>query len=100
MKKTLQILLYAIFIVATVAISVMLVKAWKNLQDMKYKVSTLSEELEQKKNECLALHQEVYDLKNNPHAVEKVARERLKLVRENETIYTYPEKDTNKDSVK
>ena len=100
MKKTLQFLLYALFIFATVAISVMLVKAWKNLQDMKYKVSTLSEELEQKKNECLELHQEVYDLKNNPHAVEKVARERLKLVKDNETIYTYPEKDTNKGSVK
>jgi len=90
MKKTLQFLLYALFIFATVAISVMLAKAWKNLQNMKEKVVTLSEELQEKKNECLALHQEVYDLKNNPHAVEKVARERLKLVRENETIYHLP----------
>ena len=100
MKKTLQFLLYALFILATIAISVMLVKAWKNLQEMKYRVSTLSEELQQKKNECLELHQEVYDLKNNPHAVEKVARERLKLVRENETIYTYPVTEKKKGSAK
>ena len=92
MKKTLQFLLYAIFTLATLAIIVMLAKTWNNLHDMKNKVSILSEELQQKKNECLALHQEVYDLKNNPHVVEKVARERLKLVRENETIYTYPVK--------
>ena len=92
MKKTLQFLLYAIFTLATIAISVMLAKAWNNLHEMKGKVSNLSEELQEKKNECLTLHQEVYDLKNNPHVVEKVARERLKLVKENETIYTYPVK--------
>ncbi len=92
MKKTLHFLLYALFILATLAISIMLAKAWNNFHDMKGKVSTLSEELQNKKNECLGLHQEVYNLKNNPHEVEKVAREVLKLVKENETIYTYPAK--------
>ena len=92
MKKTLQYLFYALFLFATLTISVMLAKAWKNLNEMKVKVSDLSEELRQKKTECLELHQEIYDLKNNPHTVEKVARERCKLVGENETIYTYPVK--------
>ena len=84
--------MYAVFILLTFFMIVMLMKAWRNLNDMKMKVAAFQEELQEKSIECLSLKQEIYDLKNNPHAIEKVARERYKLVREGETIYTFPEK--------
>ena len=97
MKKTLQYLLYALFLVVTLGVAVMLAKAWGNLNNMKTKVSTLKQELQNKNTQCLELHQEIYDLRNNPHAIEKVARERCKLVKENETIYTYPVKKNREE---
>ena len=92
MKKTVQYLLYAVFIVLTFSMAVMLMKAWRNLNEMKMKVTAFQEELQEKSIECLSLKQEIYDLKNNPQAIEKVARERYKLVKDGEIIYTFPEK--------
>jgi len=97
MKKTLQYLLYVLFLIVTIGVSVMLAKAWGNLNEMKTKVSNLEQELQKKNTQCLELHQEIYDLRNNPHAIEKVARERCKLVKENETIYTYPVKQNREE---
>ena len=93
MKKTLQFLLYAFFLMLTVAVSAMLLKSWKNLNEMKAKVSKMEEELRQKNIDYMELRQEIYNLKNNPHAVEKVAREKYRMARKGETIYVYKEKN-------
>ena len=77
MKKTLQYVFYSIFLILTVAITVMLFRSWKTLDNMKQRVSDLEVELHNKNTKCLELHQEIYELKNNPHAVEKVAREKI-----------------------
>ena len=90
MKKTLQYLLYALFLIVTLAFSVMLARSWASLNEMKIKVSELEQALQEKNTKCLELHQEIYDLKHNPRAVEKIARERCKLVGDHERIYTYP----------
>ena len=74
----------------TLAVSVMLLKAWNNLNDMKHRLSTLQDEMQKKNAECLELTQEIYELKNNPHAVETVAREKFRMVKDNERVYTYP----------
>ena len=101
MKKTLQFLLYAFFLMLTIAVGIMLIKSWKNLNNMKAKVSKMEEELRQKNIEYMELRQEIYNLKNNPHAVEKVAREKYKLARKGETVYVYKEKnETKKDEEK
>lgn len=97
MKKTLQYLFYAVFLILTTIITVMLVKSWHKLNDMKKQVSELELELHEKNTKCLELYQEIYDLKNNPHAVEKVAREKFKLAGENETIYTFEPKKKRKE---
>ena len=69
----------------------MLLKSWRNLNEMKGRVSKLEEELRRKNIDYMELRQEIYNLKNNPHAVEKVAREKYKLAKEGETIYIYKE---------
>jgi len=89
MKKTFEYLFYSIFIVLTLVMTVMLVKSWKKLDEMKNSVSELKEELRSKNTKCLELYQAIYELKNNPHAVEKVAREKFKLAGEDETIYIF-----------
>ena len=75
----------------------MLIKSWGKLNEMKQRVSELETELHDKNTRCLELHQAIYELKNNPHAVEKVAREKFKLAGENETIYTFEPKKKRKE---
>jgi cell division protein FtsL len=98
MKKTLQYLLYAFFLVLTLAVSVMLFKSWKKLNKMKTRVSELESELQKKNIQYLELKQELFDLTYNPHAVEKVAREKFKMAGEGETIYTFPEQKQERKS--
>ncbi len=96
MKKTIQYLLYSLFVVLALTVTGMLIQSWNSLKEMKTRVSTLEEDRQKKNEECLALHQEIYELRNNPHAVEKVAREKWGLVGKDEIIYTFM-KDNNKD---
>jgi cell division protein FtsB len=56
---------------------------------MRGNVSKLKSELIRKKTEYLSLRQEMYNLEHNPHVVEKVAREKFKLVSDGEVIYKY-----------
>ncbi|NOY75257.1 MAG: septum formation initiator family protein [Kiritimatiellaeota bacterium] len=89
MKKTLQYIVYTAFFVGLLFLAVMLVRSERKLREMRGTVSTLKTELMRRKTEYLELRQETYDLKNNPHAVERVAREKFKLVGEGEVVYKY-----------
>ena len=96
MIKKLQYLIFVLFAMLTMWLGFMLVKSWQNLNSMKTRVAELEEELQEKNTACLELTQKIYELKNNPYAVEKVAREKFRLAGDKEVIYVYPEKD-NKD---
>jgi len=94
MKKILTLCFY-IFIAAVAIISLaLLLPAFHKLRKMKIRVAELETELSDRIDECHRLNKLVYDLKNNPNAVEKVAREKFSLCRPGEVIYTYetPEK--------
>ncbi len=80
---------YTFFIAVILVGGVLLLKSWNDLQSMRNKVYDLKTELRDKNNECSELNQDIYDLKTNPHAIEKVAREKFRLVKENEVILTY-----------
>ena len=96
MKKILQYVFYVLFVGVLLIGGLILLKSWNDLQNMQDKVSDLQAKLRERNNECTELHQDIYDLKNNPDAVEKVAREKFRLCRENEIIFTYkPEKREN-----
>ena len=96
MKKFVQYVFYVFFIAAVLVGGLMLLKSWKDLQQMRRRVSDLEDELRKKNNECLELNQNIYDLKTNPNAVEKVAREKFRLCKENEVILTYEVKPDEK----
>ena len=94
MRKTLQFIFYVMFAVVVIIGSFILFKSWTELRRMRLRVSDLKQELKRKNDECLELKQNIYDLKTNPHAVEKIAREKFKLCKDNEIIFTY---DVKKD---
>lgn len=54
---------------------------------------TLQQQIQQLQDENQKLEKQIKDLKTDPHTIEKLAREQMKLARPGETIYTLPEKD-------
>ena len=100
MKKTAKLIFYLVFIAILIVGGFMLFKSWTDLRKMRYRVSDLEDELRNKNNECLELHENIYDLKNNPNAIEKVAREKFKFCKEDEVIFTYDTKQEKKSSGK
>ena len=54
-------------------------------------VAELNSRLDRKKQECLALQQEIHNLEHRASATERVARERFHLCREGEQIFLYTE---------
>ena len=53
-------------------------------------IEALSGEVEQLRQENQRLSQRIQDLRSNPHAIEELARERLRLARPGEVIVTLP----------
>ncbi|MDP8217438.1 MAG: septum formation initiator family protein [Candidatus Theseobacter exili] len=96
MKKIVHYAFYAFFIAVILVGGVILFKSWNDLKKMRNNVYNLETKLRNKNNECSELHQNIYDLKTNPNAVEKVAREKFRLVKENEVILTYELQDGKK----
>jgi cell division protein FtsL len=89
MKKTILFIIYGLFILGLIVLGVMFIRSQRKLREMRKNVSQLKSELIRKKTEYLSLRQEMYNLEHNPHIVEKVAREKFKLVSDDEVIYKY-----------
>ncbi len=53
---------------------------------------TLSQQIQQLKQENLELQKEVQNLRSNPATIERYAREELHMARHNEIIYMLPQK--------
>lgn len=96
MQRILTLILYGLISALIVISFVLLLPAYHNLEKMKTRVNELETQLARKKAEYLELRQLLYDLKHNPKAVEKVAREKFGLCKKDEIIYTYdPDKKTS-----
>jgi cell division protein FtsB len=67
------------------------------LRQEKKEVESLRQQIRQLQQENSELDKQIKALKSDPKAIERLAREQIRLVRPGETIYTYPEKDANKD---
>lgn len=100
MRKTLNFIFYAIFAVLLVVGGVMLFKSWTDLRTMRLRVAELEAEVHAKNDEMLELLQDIHDLKHNPNAIEKIAREKFKLVKKGEVILTYETRKNKKDHKK
>jgi len=67
------------------------------LRQEKKEVENLRQQIRQLQQENSLLDQQIKALKSDPKAIERLAREQMRLARPGETIYTYPEKDAKKD---
>ena len=69
-----------------------------DLQKRDAELQRINEKVEDLEKENRRLTGEVKSLKNDPAAIERVAREQLKLVKPGEKIITLPEKKPDKDN--
>jgi cell division protein FtsB len=53
----------------------------------------LQQQIQSLKEKNQQLEKQIQSLKSDPHAIEKLAREQMRLARPGEIIYTLPEKD-------
>ncbi len=68
------------------------------LRRRRQELETLQLEVKRLQDENQKLEQEIKALKSDPHAVEKLAREQLKLAKPGEVIYALPEKDPKNEA--
>ena len=57
-------------------------------------VQVLQEQLQRLQQENLELEKQINALRSDPKAIERVAREQMRMARPGEIIYTMPDKDT------
>ena len=90
-QKMLSATLYVILVIILVTAVIVILPVYRKYVNMQNKVSRL----EQEDRELYEAHQtmlkEISDLEHESLAVEKIAREKFKLCRENEQILIYDE---------
>ena len=67
------------------------------LRQEKKETESLRQQIRQLQYENEQLDKRVKALQSDPKAIERVAREQMRLARPGEVIYTWPEKDPKKD---
>lgn len=75
-----------LFILAFVILALFL-PSYTKMQDLRYKNAQYKKQIEDLKNEQVRLLEEGRRLKDDPEYLEKVARERMGLIRKGETVY-------------
>ena len=91
MKKLFKYFFGLLFLLAFCALGLAFLNAWRGLRHMSSKVDELEAKLEKGNTIRAELRQRIYELKNNPQAVEKVAREKRRLCRKGDLILVYAE---------
>jgi len=67
------------------------------LRQEKKEIESLRQQIRQLQDENEQLDKRIKALQSNPKAIERLAREQMRLARPGELIYTMPEKDQKKD---
>jgi len=67
------------------------------LRQEKKEVESLHQQIQQLQHQNEQLDKCIKALQSDPKAIERLAREELRLGRREETIYTFPEEDPKKD---
>jgi cell division protein FtsB len=65
---------------------------WLALRRQQNELQTLRQQIQQLQQENQQLEQQIKGLKSDPKAIEKLAREQMRMARPGEIIYTLPEK--------
>ena len=93
---------YATYVLVVVCIALIVheilgAHGFMALRQEKKEIESLREQIRQLKDENAQLDKRIKELQSDPKAIERLAREQMRLARPGETIYTYPEKDAKKD---
>ena len=88
-QKMLSGTLYVILGVVLIGAVILILPVYRKYVTMQNKVSRLEQEDRELRMEYQTLLKEVHDLETESLAVEKIAREKYKLCRENEQILIY-----------
>jgi cell division protein DivIC len=67
------------------------------LRHEKKEIESLRQQIQQLQHENEQLDKRVKELQSDPKAIERLAREQMRLARPGEIIYTLPEKEPRKD---
>jgi cell division protein FtsB len=67
------------------------------LRQEKKEIESLRQQIQQLQHENEQLDKRIKALQSDPKAIERLAREQMRLARPGEIIYTLPEKDPEKD---
>jgi len=67
------------------------------LRQEKKEIENLRQQIQQLQHENEQLDKRIKALQSDPKAIERLAREQMRLARPGEIIYTLPEKDPKKD---
>ena len=87
----------AIFVMALLSLVMLMHEifgrnGYMTLRREKKEYNTLQKQIQAVSEENQQLEQKIHALKNNPEAVEKQARDQLRMARPGEIIYTLPDK--------
>lgn len=87
----------AIFVMALLSLVLLMHEVfgrngYMTLRREKKDYSALQQQIQKVSKENQQLEQKIHALKNNPEAIEKQARDQLRLARPGEIIYTLPDK--------
>lgn len=96
MKKTYSnstIVWFFIILIFIVAGGVLLFPVYKNLRSKQQELRVEQKRLAEKKAELFEKQKQISDLENSPQAVERYARENLKMVRKGESVMYIDKKD-------
>ena len=84
-------LLYGILIIILAAAVILIVPVYRKARNKEAEVARLEEERRELDRQYKKMLAEVHELEHGAFAVEKIAREKYRLCRENEQILTYEE---------
>jgi cell division protein FtsB len=79
-----------LFFMILLGAAFLLFPVWKEFKNQEKQLAELKNELNILKNDRNEILKKIADLENSPGAVEKVAREKFKLVRPGDTVLEYP----------
>lgn len=91
MEKVLSAALYVLLIVIFIFSASLVVPVYRRYCRAQQEVAELDRALANRREECMAIRDEVHDLEHKSSAVERVAREKFHYSRESEVVYLYTE---------
>jgi cell division protein FtsB len=74
------------------------IHGWLALRHQQNELQTLRQQIQQLQQENQQLEQQIKGLKSDPKAIEKLAREQMRMARPGEIIYTLPEKQPKSET--